>query len=65
MKSQRFGIRFLKPVMVAGRRYNAQQVLTTPTGRLRFFRSHLAANLWLRNEFGSSIPVIGEVFEIR
>ena len=65
MKSQRFGIRFLKPVMVVGRRYNPLQCLATPTGRLRFFRSRLAANLWLRNEFGSSIPVIGEVFEIR
>lgn len=65
MKSQRFGIRFLKPVMVAGRRYNPAQCLTTPSGRLRFFRSRLAANLWLRDEFGSSIPVIGEVFEIR
>ena len=65
MKSQRFGIRFLKPVMVVGRRYNQLQCLGTPTGKLKFFRSRLAANLWLRNEFGSSIPVIGEVFEIR
>ena len=65
MKSQRFGISFLKPVMVAGRRYNPLQCLATPTGRLRFFRSRLVANLWLRNEFGSSIPVIGEIFEIR
>ena len=65
MKSQRFGIRFLKPVMVAGRRYNPLQCLATPTGKLKFFRSRLAANLWLRNEFGSSIPIIGEVFEIR
>ena len=65
MKSQRFGIRFLKPVMVVGRRYNPLQCLATPTGKLKFFRSRLAANLWLRNEFGSSIPVIGEVFEIR
>ena len=65
MKSQRFGIRFLKPVMVAGRRYNPLQCLTTPTGKLKFFRSRLAAKLWLRVEFGSSIPVIGEVFEIR
>ena len=65
MKSQRFGIRFLKPVMVVGRRYNPLQCLATPTGKLKFFRSRLAANLWLRNEFGSSIPVIGEIFEIR
>ena len=65
MKSQRFGIRFLKPVMVAGRRYNPLQCLATATGKLKFFRSRLAANLWLRGEFGSSIPVIGEVFEIR
>ena len=65
MKSQRFGIRFLKPVMVAGRRYNPLQFLATLIGRLRFFRSRLAANLWLRNEFGSFISIVGEVFEIR
>ena len=65
MSAQKFGIRFLKPVMIDGRRYNPLQCLATPTGKLKFFRSRLAANLWLRNEFGSSIPVIGEVFEIR
>lgn len=65
MKKQKFGIRFLKPVIIDGSRYDLLNCLKTPTGKLKFFRSRLAANLWLRDRFGSSIPVIGEVFEIR
>ena len=64
MKTQKFGIRFLKPVIIDGSRYTNGNCLKTPTGKMKFFRSRLAANLWLRDRFGSSIPVIGEVFEI-
>lgn len=64
MSAQKFGIRFLKPVMIDGRRYGLLNCLKTPTGKLKFFRSRLAANLWLRDRFGSSIPVIAEVFEM-
>ena len=64
MGNKKFGIRFLKPVMIDGSRYRNRNCLMTPTGKLKFFRSRLAANLWLRDRFGSSIPVIGEVFEI-
>lgn len=65
MKSQKFGIRFLKPVIIDARKYAEGERLRFPSGGVKFFRSRLAANLWLRDRFGSSIPVIGEVFEIR
>ena len=64
MKSQKFGIRFLKSVIIDGRRYWIGNCLKTPTCKMKFFRSRLAANLWLRDRFGSSVPVIGQVFEI-
>lgn len=64
MSNKKFGIRFLKPVMIDGSRYWIGNCLKTPTGKMKFFRSRLAANLWLRDRFGSSVPVIGEVFGI-